>query len=400
LGDLKAMSHTAYVNKLIALLICALASVYAINWIVDPLALGSLLGQRVFASDYRFEREVRYNTLSARRPEVVILGTSDTGHGIDPKNPLFGGSGVAYNAALSGGSSSELARIMGHVAALGSVRRVMVGVDYMLTKGQDGDHFNDAFLVSDGLEGSIKAVKARLSTTMLISSVKQVIEKETNRISYADDSGHLLAERFQARLAGQGGPHEAILNDVKSTTTMLSNPNADFAGDLNEIITLACHNHIDLTLFTPPWHVSMLEVVEAMGQWPALENWERLVEKAARGAPCPVTVWDFTQVNDWTTEAVPPPGTMTPMRDYWDMVHYRSRIGDEMLSEISADLRQHASTLRPNDSSTEVNIGERFTSQNLAAFQRHRSAALAAYEAAHGEQYARIRSEVARALGH
>jgi hypothetical protein len=395
----KALSHTAYIGRLSTLLVCALAAIYMVNWVVDPLALGSLLGPGVFASDYRFEREVRYNTLSARRPEVVVLGTSETGHGIDPKNPLLGGAEVAYNASLSGGSSSEIARIMEHIAALGSVRRVVIGIDYMMTKRQGGDHFNDAFLVSDGLEGSIKAVKARLSTTMLISSFKQIMEKATNRTSYADESGHLLPARFEAMLAGEGGPYGAVIRDVEATTATLAAPGSNFGGDLNEIIKLACQNHIDLTLFTPPWHMAVLEVVEAMGQWPALETWESRVEQAVRAAPCPVTVWDFTRVNASTTEAIPPPGTMTPMPDYWDMVHFRVGLGNQMLSEMFGPEAQRYATPRPDDNGIETALGERLTSDNLTAFQRQRQAAFADYLAAHPEEFARIRGEVARTVG-
>jgi hypothetical protein len=398
LRDRKALSHTAYIGKLSTLLVCALAAIYIVNWVVDPLALGSLLGPGVFASDYRFEREVRYNTLSARRPEVVILGTSETGHGIDPKNPLLGGAEVAYNASLSGGSSSEIARIMQHIAALGSVRRVVVGIDYMMTKRQGGDHFNDAFLVSDGLEGSIKAVKARLSTTMLFSSFKQIMEKATNKPSYADESGHLLSARFEAKLAGEGGPYEAIISDAEATAVTLSAPGTDFGGDLNDIIKLACQNHIELTLFTPPWHVSMLEVVQAMGQWPALETWERSVEQAVRAAPCPVTVWDFTRVNASTTEAVPPPGAMNPMPDYWDMVHFRPGLGNQMLNEMFAGHAQYDATSRLDDNGVETALGEQLTSDNLAAFQHQRQAAFADYLAAHPEQFAGIRGEVTRTL--
>jgi hypothetical protein len=392
LRDRESLSHKAYIGRLTALLVCVLVAIYTINWVVDPLSLGSALGPGVFGSDYRFEREVRYNTLSARRPEVVILGTSETGHGIDPKNPLLGGAGVAYNAALSGGSSAEIARIMDHVAGLGSVRRVVAGVDYMMTKRQGGDHFNDAFLVSDGLEGSIKAVKARLSTTMLISSFKQIIEKATNKPGYADDSGHLLPARFEAKLAGEGGPYEAILSDADATAATLAAPDADFGSDLSEIIKRACQNHIDLTLFTPPWHVSMLEVVRAMGQWEALESWERSVVQAARAAPCPVTVWDFTGVNATTTETVPPPGVMTAMPDYWDMVHFRVGLGNALLGEM------FAGQARSDDTGAETALGERLTFENLAAFQRRRKVSLLAYEADHADQVARIHSEVARAL--
>jgi hypothetical protein len=392
--------HTRYLTALMVILACCLFATYAVNWVVDPLAFGSLLGHDVFSSDYRYEREVRYNTLTSRRPEVVILGTSQTGHGIDPANPLLGGPLTAYNASISGGTSSEILRIMRHITELGSVRRVVIGIDFMLTKRQGGDHFDDAFLASGGMEGWLKAAKARLSTAMLISSFKQVVEKLTHKASYADDNGHLLPTRFQAALRAHGGPDGAILNDVDKTTAALMGPDADFRGDLSEIINLACRNHIDLTLFTPPSHVSVLELLRITGRWAAFESWERFANEAASSAPCAVTVWSFTQVNALTTEIVPPPGTMCPMPDYWDMVHYRVGLGNEMLNEMFGDRAQpDATTPDVRKISVETTLGERLTPGNLAAFQRRREVALAAYDTGHPEQYARIRAEARKAIG-
>ncbi len=374
--------HGRYLLALGCTALVVLGTIFWLDWFVDPLALRSR-DRAMFPADYGYEREVRYNLLTSRRPEVVILGTSQTGHGIDPGNAVFAGR-RSYNAAISGGSIGELTVLMRHVGELGSVRAVYLGIDYLMTRRGDDAGFNPVFLASTGLRGWMRGIEARLSGAMLLASLKEVLQKLQGHESYADERGHLRAANFEAILQAQGGPYGAMGHSIRSTTRALLRPRVDFERRLRDIIAIACRNHIDLTLFTPPSHAYMLALLHDLGLQQAADAWERMVVHDVEAAPCRTAFWDFTVVNPTTTEAVPPPGRRTPMTNYWDAVHYRQNVGDEMLAAMFDETVQGPPL-----------PGQRLTHENIDAFQRRRAAGLAGYAAEHAPDMARIAKQAA-----
>jgi hypothetical protein len=376
-----------YLAMIGTLVVLALGTIYLVNWVVDPLAMGGALGFGRFRSDYRFEREVRWNTVTARRPDVVILGSSQSGHGIDPGNPLLGGKNV-YNASISGGNIDELTRLMHHVAEIGSVRRVVFGIDFLMEWRGGSDRFNEAFLAENGRFGWLKSLKARLSLAMFISSLKEIGETLSHRSSYADRNGHLLPDRFEADLRARGGVYGAVNYNIDTTVAKLETPRADFFGDLRDIINSACQAHIALTLFAPPAHVSFLAFARAEGLWDQYQDWERSVVAAIHDAPCSVSFWDFTTVNPISTEPFPPPNDRRELVNYWDMFHYRVPIGDRLVAAMLG-------SAAPSGVS---DLGQRLTQDNLDAFLRQQTVALDAWEAGHPGDVARIKERAASAL--
>ena len=57
-------------------------------------------------------------------------------------------------------------------------------------------------------------------------------------------------------------------------------------------------------------------------------------EEAARANRQPFPLWHFGDVNQITTEPIPSETDKTPMKYFWDPVHYRRAAGDLLLDRI------------------------------------------------------------------
>jgi hypothetical protein len=110
--------------------------------------------------------------------------------------------------------------------------------------------------------------------------------------------------------------------------------------DLKEVMRLCRQYGIELRLFTYPYHASMHEIFRKTGHAPGLELWRRslvktLAEEAAASGQPAFRLWDFSQINARTAEAVPAPGDRkSTMQWYWEAGHFKSALGDLMLQQM------------------------------------------------------------------
>jgi hypothetical protein len=93
----------------------------------------------------------------------------------------------------------------------------------------------------------------------------------------------------------------------------------------------------DLRLFVTPLHLLVRAAIDAVGLGERYEFWlKQLVrineEEAARAGQKPLPLWDFSDANTVTREALPT--DTTPMRWFWDPSHYRKATGDLILDRM------------------------------------------------------------------
>ena len=97
---------------------------------------------------------------------------------------------------------------------------------------------------------------------------------------------------------------------------------------LKALLDLCTSHGTRVILFVSPSHADEMEILHLTGAWPAFEQWKRdLVALAAmyhEGA-APVTVWDFSGYNVYTSESV----LQNPRRMHWylDTGHYTHALG-------------------------------------------------------------------------
>ena len=92
----------------------------------------------------------------------------------------------------------------------------------------------------------------------------------------------------------------------------------------------------DLRLFMTPLHVSVRHLLVARGLGERYEFWQRELarineEEAARAGRKPFPLWDFSNANSITREAIPAATDLTPMHWFWEISHYRSATGNIVL---------------------------------------------------------------------
>ena len=95
----------------------------------------------------------------------------------------------------------------------------------------------------------------------------------------------------------------------------------------------------DLRLFMTPLHVSVRHLLAALGLGERYEFWQRELirineEEAARAGRKPFPLWDFSNANSITREAIPAATDLTPMHWFWEISHYRSATGSLILDRV------------------------------------------------------------------
>jgi hypothetical protein len=105
-------------------------------------------------------------------------------------------------------------------------------------------------------------------------------------------------------------------------------------------------------------------------------------EEAARAARKPLPLWDFSDVNTITGEAVPLPTDPNPMRWSWDFSHYRMAAGDLILDRVL----DHGEAGR----NLPADFGVRLTGENVNAHVARNETKLADWTAANTELASQI----------
>jgi hypothetical protein len=121
---------------------------------------------------------------------------------------------------------------------------------------------------------------------------------------------------------------------------------------LQSIVDVATEHNIPLIVFIHPYHSDYLEMLHRLGLWQAFEDWKRTLVKvtATQTRAGTVRLFDFADYDDISTERVPPPGdTKSEMHWYWEAGHYKSTLGDELLTAMFAEKPQVGFLLGTDD---------------------------------------------------
>jgi len=95
----------------------------------------------------------------------------------------------------------------------------------------------------------------------------------------------------------------------------------------------------DLRMYITPLHASVRELLASLGLGDRYEYWLKALvrineEEAVRAGRSPLPLWDFSDPNTITREAIPMAGDPTPTRWFWEYSHYRKATGDLILDRI------------------------------------------------------------------
>jgi hypothetical protein len=150
----------------------------------------------------------------------------------------------------------------------------------------------------------------------------------------------------------------------------------------------------DLRMFVTPAQTAIRRVFIELRLGNRYEYWLKEIvrindEEAARAGKQPLPLWDFSAPSTITSEAIPVPGDLTPMRWYWEYSHYRKETGDLILDRIF-DHRDPSRAV-PDD------FGVRLTGSNIDAHLDRSRTNLAHWVEANPELVSQIVAGIKRA---
>lgn len=348
-------NYKYYVIYCLLTVVLLLGAAAVTNWLIDPYwRYGSKdlkhFAKKPLAADYR--RKFKVDMAQHVRPQSVVLGTSRVENGIGPANPNWRFL-PAFNLALPGASLGVLWDGFKKVHANSPVKQLVVGLDmimfaYPVFKPEKTYFFIDNPKVEYKPDSHIKTL---LSFDTLKNSYKTLLlqDKLTCYTKYGFNDLLGCPDFDQRNFAN--GQYAAFEFSEKFYTTggygpcwQYSATDAQYYNQLmRPILEFAHRENIELTFYISPVHARQLELLDAMGLWPAYEFWKRTlvnvntaVAKQYQQPPFPL--WDFSGYNHITTEPVPrPDDKKTRMRYYMDSSHYYVVIGDQILARLLSD---------------------------------------------------------------
>ena len=399
------MSAPRYLCLLAASCLVTLGAAAVFNAAVDPYGVfgaPAIAGLNAFKSQAG-QRGATFKThgVAAVRPKALILGNSRAEVGFDPKHPSWpAGSRPVYNGALPGTGPGVALDLFAHALAVGELRRVVLGVDFLdfLVRPDESilparprallapaSHARDMFTASvsaDALLDSLATIRAQPRPDASgLTPLGFNPMREYATIARVDGYEAMFRQRNldNARRLVRG-PH-AILPTGSRTSTEFETVRA--------ILRLAAAHGCRVELVVYPYHAQLLVLMQEAGLWPVygawLEHLARLVEEErARDPRLAAALWDFSAPSRWTSEAVPERGgPRFEVRDYWEAGHFKNSLGDQVLARV----------LSP--AGTPESFGTVLDAAGVPGHFARSTAALAEYRANHP----RVAQELAAMIG-
>ena len=297
----------------------------------------------------------KQHLLTRMRPRTVLLGNSRVEIGLDPANSDWPGPDrPVFNAALAGHDLSSSVKFLEQGIQLGSLRSVVVGVDYQDFL-DDGAPQPAQVDLPDRLVGPSTRWadywKQRLAVTLTIDAVLDsaytLFEQSALTGATMTQAGFnplheyaLIAQRegYYSLFEQKQAEYLARYRQFKKPDFSVPMRNREFRY-LAQILDRAIQHDCKVVLFIDPYHANYLDMLHELGLWPGFEAWKRallqVVDQHNPGHRNLVQVFDFSGYNEVSTERVPPRGDRrTVMRWYWEPGHFKSALGARIIARI------------------------------------------------------------------
>ncbi len=354
-----------YLRLMAAGMIAGLAVVALINVVVDPFRVYGLFDVAALRG-YRDKlngRTAKSERVRREQYDIVVLGSSRVGMGIDPASEVLGPHRVC-NMGLGRTNLKEMASVVDFICGERPPEKMVFFLDFhMFNEHRDvtGDFINSPFNTSRSAAeyhmGNLIGAQA------FGESKKTIVNSFTGELAECDENGHrtkrtsktLPRRRFEKTVRNFLTNRELYGGETFAETRLEY---------LRHIIRTCREHDIELVIAFPPIHAHMLEAIWQAGLWDTFEQCKRLAMGAVSeantlaGDKWRAELWDFTSYAGYASETVPPAGDATSMTWYMDPSHFFSEIGDFAVSRML--------DLPTPDGATEADFGKLLTSQNIA----------------------------------
>lgn len=281
---------------------------------------------RLRTEQFNHVRLFKATSVTRIAPKTVLLGSSRTDLGLDPKHPALAKGKPAYNLGLVGPNMYEVKRYFDHaIANQPELQTVVLGVDFFMFneyKTHPAD-FEEARLERENLTPK-ELLNVTLSlgvTRSSLGTIKNSWRSPANflyhdngfRYVHNNEPDNPLPQEFKNMIRGffrEGGYYSRY---------KLSQ---GFLNDLRELVEICQSRNIDLKIFISPSHATQWEALRLAGHWDDFEQWKRELVAIA-------PVWDFSGYHSISTEPI-----SENMTYYWDSSHYRQEVGNLILNRL------------------------------------------------------------------
>lgn len=324
------------------------------NWLIDPYMIWNTFqipGINTNKSQLANNERIFKNVGLAYQPaDTIILGTSRSDIGLNPRHPALGLS--AINLAFSGQSYGETQKLFDTLNDRSAIKAFVVGLDFYATTTPSPrsslpaiDHGNKK--LSDKNSWQLK-----FSISTLMDSLITIAQRDVTPSATWSEKGLRLVSPEHVK--SMGG-HRQYMNNiekvylVESYLPALSCPldtsfpitiKSQPSSEIRAIFSRAHRENIALKPIISPSHSRQWEVFSAAGLWDQWEEWKHQLvnineEEALRAGREPFPLWDFSGYNSISMETVPALGdTQTIMHWFFDSSHYTPAAGDLILDRV------------------------------------------------------------------
>ena len=343
---LRRYFRTAGLTVLVVLVVTV-----TLNYLVDPYLIhqwDTKHLQRLRSAHQKIMPWGKTYAVYRYRPEVVYLGSSRTEIGLPAAVPVFAGKRV-FNLAIQGASLGDAVRMLRHTSVFQRPEIVVWGLDY-------GDQFREETGNTDLIPSLVARdrsypfwrtllnLKRSAAMDMLWDSLKVLsgsAEQECRPLlaTYGQRSSQCL----EYVMRENGGTAAAFGKVMQKNKPLADPPDVEATlGLLDTVTDEYCREGTAFRLYLQPVH-ALAELSYWAGKWDALDDWKRsltAVADARRGQGCDIRLVDFSGFNRITSEDVPQTTGRENMRYYWEHSHYRSEVGELILTHLFATGRQ------------------------------------------------------------
>ncbi|HYD17461.1 MAG TPA: hypothetical protein VEF76_03155 [Patescibacteria group bacterium] len=335
-----------YLQFVLGIMIAVVGTLAAANYLIDPYGIyRDWKPGEIYPASDTYARIHKTERIKRVKPDAIILGSSRTDIGINPRAEFYPGLNV-YNAALSGTTIRELRLMLEFAQKVHPLKKAVLALDFIgfNTMKLENRNFDEARVAADALD-PVNAFANTYGTLVTLDTLRVALKhlryiKHPERHSFPEANGHKLHNEAAWRQKKDGvhahfmrSPNAQILGAKEFSFNYSDAPGDDTFAQYRAILNFCEAHKIDLVIYINPVHRSNLDRIREDGKWEMFEDWKRRVATITRGTPYPL--WDFATENSVTSEQLPPPGDKTTqMKYFWDTDHYKDNVGDWIQRKI------------------------------------------------------------------
>lgn len=358
--------HRSLINTYLYITLFSVIFISVFNYIVDPYGIH----QAFIIQGFNEQKPERYaNTPESKlinlldiQANTLILGTSRSEFGVDPDIiswPI--GSKPVYNMALGLSNFREMNYIIDEVFKVYIPSQLIIGIDFISFANVKNSN-NLRSIVRNKTD--MKLGWSLLSFGALKASFQTVLsQKEYSHVNYKYN-GSRTSRSYSKSLEVES--HQNLFDRMNGRYNYKSVLSLGFRSDIVEsnfellikMLNKLSDNGVKVVLYFSPVHSELLKEIYSQDAWDSFQDIKRQLTQKINSDPLlsPIKLWDFSIVNNFTTETIPSK-LGEKMEWYYDSAHYKPSLGKMVFYDM-LNVKENFGKVLNNE-----NIGAHLSSQ-------------------------------------